>query len=72
MSADVRCESSLLIRFADVGLLTQAIKREGVRGGISSDDVVVSLVERTDVCSDREESMPERIAIPRVPRAHGS
>ena len=43
------------------------MKREGVRRGIPSDGVVVSLVERADVCSDSEESMPERIAIPRVP-----
>lgn len=65
--AVVRCESSVLILFADVGRVTQAMKREGVRGGCSSDGVVVPLVERADVCSDREERIPERIAMPRVP-----
>ena len=69
---DVRCESSELIRFADVGRVTQAMKREGIREGSSSDGVVVPLVERADVCSDSEESMPESIAIPRVPGGHGS
>ena len=64
---DVRCESSESIRFADAGRVTQAMKRESMRGGSSSDGVVVPLVERADVCSDSEESMPERIAIPRVP-----
>ena len=63
----MRCESSVLIRSADVRRVTQAMKREGVRGGRSSYGVVVPLVERADVCSDREDSIPERIAIPRVP-----
>lgn len=56
-----------MIRFADVGRVTQAMKREGVRGGRSSVGVVVPLVERVEVCSDREERIPESMAIPRVP-----
>lgn len=63
----MRWESSVLIRFADVERVTQAMKREGVRGGSSSEGVLVPLVERADVRSDREESIPERMAIPRVP-----
>ena len=47
--------------------MTQATKREGVRGGSSSEGVVVPLVERVESCSDREERMPESMAIPRVP-----
>ena len=47
--------------------MTQAMKREGVRGGSSSDGVVVPLVDRAEACSDKEERMPESMAIPRVP-----
>ena len=47
--------------------MTQAMKREGVRGGSSSDGVVVPFVGRAEFRSDREESMPESMAIPRVP-----
>ena len=57
----------MLIRFADVGRVTHVMKREGVRGGSSSEGVVVPLVERAEFCSGKEERMPERMAIPRVP-----
>ena len=67
VKADFRCESSVLIRFADVGRVTHAMKREGVRGGSSSEGVEVPLVECAELCSDKEERMPERMAIPRVP-----
>ena len=56
-----------MIRFADVGRVTHAMKREGVREGSPSEGVVVPLVERAEFCSDKEERMPERMAIPRVP-----
>lgn len=59
----------MLIRFADAGRVTQAMKREGVRGGSSSEGVEVPLVERAEVCSESDERMPESMAIPRVPRA---
>lgn len=67
VKADVRCDNSVLIRSADVGRVTQAMKREGVRGGSSSEGVVVPLTERAEVCSDKEERIPESMAIPRVP-----
>ena len=57
----------MLIRFADAGRVTQAINREGVWGGSSSEGKLEPLDECADVCSDREERMPERMAIPRVP-----
>lgn len=56
-----------MIRFADAGRVTQAMKREGVRGGSSSEGVVVPLVECAEVCSYKEERIPDSIAIPRVP-----
>ena len=57
----------MLIRFADVERVTQAMKWDSLRGGSSSEGVVVPLVERAEVCSDREERMPDNMAIPRVP-----
>ena len=46
----------------------QVMKRDGVRGGRSSAGVVVPLVERAGVFKEeREERMPERMAIPNVP-----
>lgn len=61
------------MRFADSGRRTQAMKRDGMRGGSSSEGVTVP--DADGVCgldammllSDREERMPERIPIPRVP-----
>ena len=65
--ADVKWESSVLIRFADAGRVMQAMKREGVLRGSSSEGEVVPLVERAEVCSDSDDRMPESMAIPRVP-----
>lgn len=67
VKAEVKWESSLLTRFADVERVTQAMKREGVDAGISSEGVVVPLEAQAEIFPDGETRMPDRIAIPRVP-----
>lgn len=61
----------LLIRLAEAGRWTQAMKRVRVRGGGSSEGEAVPEVDgESDLefsRSEREESIPERIPIPRVP-----
>lgn len=70
----MREESEALIRLADSGRRTQAMKRVGVRGGRSSEGVAVpeegcetSGVEEAFEGVEEEERMPESMAIPRVP-----
>lgn len=70
----MREESEVLIRLADSGRRTQAMKRARVRGGRSSEGVAVpeegcetSGVEEGFEGAEEEERMPERMAIPRVP-----
>ena len=66
--------NSFWILFADSGLRTQAMNREGVRGGDSS--VVGVAVPESGYAGDgkledaswREDKMPERIAMPNVPQ----
>lgn len=61
------------MRLADSGRRTHAMKREGMRGGSSSEGVEVpdSLapldVGAKPLKSEREDKIPERIPIPRVP-----
>ena len=61
------------MRLADSGRRTQAMKREGMRGGSSSEGVEVpdslgpSGVGAKLLRSEREDRIPERIPIPRVP-----
>lgn len=63
-----------MIRFADSGRRTHAMKREGMRGGSSSEGVEVpdSLGPwgggLRAFRSEREDRTPERMPIPRVPR----
>ena len=71
----VREESEALIRLADSGRRTQAMKRLGIRGGRSPEGVAVPEVG-WDTCgvddgfegSEEDDRIPERMAIPRVPR----
>lgn len=70
----MREASDILIRLADSGRRTQAMKRVGIRGGRSSEGVTVpeegcetSGVEEGFEGAEEEERMPERMAIPRVP-----
>ena len=66
----VRFESSDLTRLADWGRVMQAMNLEGVRGGRSSKGVEVPLNERAGVpTEEREERMPDRMAMPSVPGA---
>ena len=59
----VRSERAVRMRWAEAGRVTQAMKRFGILGGRSSaEGVGVS-----GVSSLREERMPERIAVLRVP-----
>ena len=53
------------MRLADWGRVTQVTKRVGVRGGVSSEGVLLREVEWLWV--EGEERMPERMAVPRVP-----
>lgn len=60
------------MRFADSALRTQAMNLDGVRaGGVSETGVAVPESGRAGdgMCEDslREEKMPERMAMPRVP-----
>ena len=71
---DLKSDRDFLIRFADSGRRTQAMKRDGMRGGGSSEGVAVP--DPLGVCdvkprslrSDREDKIPESIPIPRVPK----
>lgn len=63
-----------MIRLADSGRRMQAMKRVGIRGGSSSEgvDVPESLeplagVKDGEFRSEREDRMPERMPMPRVP-----
>ena len=63
------------MRLADSGRRTQAMKRVGIRAGWSSEGVAVPEedwetkgVEEGFEGSEEDERMPERMAIPRVPR----
>ena len=48
----------------------QVMKREGVLDGRSSNGVVVPLVKRVGVfAEERDERMPERMAMPNVPNS---
>ena len=70
-------ESELLMRLADSGRRTQAMKRVGIRGGRSSEGVAVPEegcetrgVEDGFEGSEADERMPERMAMPRVPECY--
>ena len=70
----VREEREALMRLADSGRRTQAMKWVGIRGGRSSEGVSVPEegcetrgVEEGFEGSEEDERMPERMAIPRVP-----
>ena len=66
----VRYDSSDLTRLADWGRVMQAMNLEGVREGRSSKGVEVPLDERASVpAEEREERMPDRMAMPSVPGA---
>lgn len=70
----MRDESEVLMRLAESGRRTQAMKRVGIRGGRSSEGVAVpdegcesSGVEEGFEGAEEDERMPERMAIPKVP-----
>lgn len=67
VKSDVKCESSVLILFADCGRVIQVMKRDGVRGGGSSSGAVVPLGDGVGAPAGGADRMPERIAEPRVP-----
>ena len=65
---------AFLIRLAEDSLVTQAMKRVGMRGGTSSREAwswegILSseLVLEVFWRSEREERMPDNMAVPRVP-----
>ena len=69
----MRLEREVLMRLADSGRRTQAMKREGTRRCRSSEGVAVPDGEgelglgRELLVSLRDRRMPDRIAMPRVP-----
>ena len=63
----MRGERAFWMRFAEVGEVTQAMKREGMWAGRSSMGVLAPEADGNEEGWERVERIPVRMEVPRVP-----